>query len=193
VADEPFADVMSDFTGIGAAGRGGTGGTAELTYYVVVTGGNVGDAIPVDVDASLFSDSLGNEFRDITTADASITLNFANGTSGNSASVSCGNVKRGEACPSTQWSGTLSATAWVGYNNIVTLVADASITGGGFADAYADPHIYIDPTFAAANPQYGLELNVSNDMPSAAPEPSTWLLGVAGVGIVAGVRRKLKA
>jgi hypothetical protein len=90
-------------------------------------------------------------------------------------------VLREEDCSDSQWSGTLSAIAWVGYDNIVQINASAGVAGAGFADATADPHVYIDPAFAALNPQYSLSLNVSNDL-AGAPEPSAWLLAITAAG-----------
>jgi len=183
----PYAVVTSNFAGIGYEGGDDTGGTAQLTYYVVVSGGNPGDAVPVDVAANLSTKALGDTGYDVMDASASITLNFANGTSGDFASAECANVLRGGDCSNNQWSGTLHATAWVGYDNTVTLMASTTLAGAGFAEADADPHVYIDPTFAAANPQYSLLLNVSNDLPSSvAPEPASWLLAILPLGILAG-------
>lgn len=182
----PYATVTSNFVGIGSYGSGVTGGTAQLTYYVVVSGGNPGDAVPVDVAATLSSNAQGPTAADVTDSSASITLNFANGTSSGLENVGCSNVLRGGDCSDNQWSGTLSAIAWVGYDNTVTLVASTGIAGAGFAQAYADPHVYIDPMFAAANPQYNLLLNVSNVMPSTGvPEPASWLLEIGALSVLA--------
>jgi hypothetical protein len=181
----PYAATSASFVGIGDHGSGFSGGSAQLTYDVIVNGGNPGDAVPVFVEASLFTDALGGDASDVTDAGATISLSFANGNSSAAESVGCGNVLRGTGCSANQWSGTLHATAWVGYDNLVTLESTVSIAGAGFARAYADPHIYIDPAFAELNPEYSLQFNVSNDLPASAPEPSSWLLGIAGLTVLA--------
>jgi len=76
--------VTSDFNGIGNYGSGTTGGSAQLTYYVVVTGGNMGDAVPLDVSAVLSTNAGGQTANDVTDAGATITLSFANGNSSDS-------------------------------------------------------------------------------------------------------------
>jgi len=109
--------------------------------------------------------------------------------------VFCGNVLRHEDCSNPKWSGTLSAVGWVGYDNIVTLSASAETSGTGFADAFADPHVYIDPAFLALHPQYALEISplVGNELAGnesvGAPEPATWFL-TGGALMLAGLLRR---
>ncbi len=191
ISTEPFAAVTANFVGGGSHGSGGAGGTAMLMYDVIVNGGSPGDAVPLTVQAVLSTNSLGGDGSDVTNASASIGLTFANGNQLASQSVFCGNVLRGEDCSNSQWSGTLSAFAWVGYDNLVGLSVTADIAGAGFAQAYADPFISIDPAFAAANPQYSLSLNVSNDL-APSPEPSGWVLmaGAGGAWLVVSSRRR---
>jgi hypothetical protein len=59
--------------------------------------------------------------------------------------------------------------------------------------AWADPYIFIDPTFAGGD-QFSLLISdgVGNTALSAVPEPSTWammILGFAGIGFMAYRRR----
>lgn len=187
-AGSPYAVASSNSTGIGEDGSGSTSGSAELQYYVVVNGGTAGDLVPLDVEGSLSTSALGDTGYDVTNAEASLTLSFENGSIHASESVACGNVLRGGNCSDNQWSGTLHANAAVGYYNKVTLVASTNIAGAGSANAYADPHIYIDPAFANANPQYTLSLNVSNVLPqTGVPEPASWLLELGALGVLGGV------
>jgi hypothetical protein len=103
---------------------------------------------------------------------ASLSISFDGGNYGASENVFCGNVSRGEDCSNPSWSGTLSALAGVGYNNVVELSAMSVVESSGAAYAFADPYITIDPTFLANNPGYALVLNVGNAA-SATPEPTT--------------------
>ena len=65
-----------------------------------------------------------------------------------------------------------------------TSSTDMGLSSSG--EAVADPYIYIDPAFLAANPGVTLEISpgVGNTPPttSAAPEPQGWLLLLMGVG-----------
>lgn len=69
-------------------------------------------------------------------------------------------------------------------NNIYSTSAAASI----------DPYFYIDPTWAAVNPGYSLTVSgVGNSVP-AIPEPETYAMMLAGLGLlgIAARRRKQK-
>jgi hypothetical protein len=171
---------------VGNAAASGTFG-----YDILLTGGNAGDAVPLLISGVLNSSSLGAEDYDVTNSAASLILNFANGTSGARADVSCGNVLRGGDCSHPNWSGTLSAVGWVGYDNFVTLFASAEVAGAGFADAFADPHVSIDPAFQALHPEYQLDISplVGNELAAAAPEPATWLF-TSGALLMAGLLRR---
>ena len=188
--DTPYTEATANFVGNGTR----VSGSSEVVYYVDVEGGNAGDLVPLDVDAYLYTDASGATGSDVINSLASIHLDFGSGSYSLLKSVSCGNVLRiPNSCNTPVWSGTLQETAVDASYNEIILVASADVDVNGYSDALADPHVYIDPTFAAANPEYSVTLNVSNDMPSQAPEPSTWLLGLAGTGVVALVRRKVKA
>jgi hypothetical protein len=70
--------------------------------------------------------------------------------------------------------------------------ASLAIDGGsfsGFADAFVDPFIFVDPAFLASNPGYTVSGNAA---PTAAvPEPETWALFLAGIAVLA--RSRLRA
>ena len=186
----PYTEATANFVGNGTR----VNGSSEVVYYVDVEGGNPGDIVPLDVDAYLYTDASGATGGDVINSMASIHLEFGGGADSLLKSVSCGNVLRNaNSCLTPVWSGTLQENAVDAAFNKIILVASADVDVNGSSDALADPHVYIDPTFAAANTEYTVTLNVSNDEPSQAPEPSTWLLGLAGLAIVAGFRRKVKA
>jgi hypothetical protein len=67
---------------------------------------------------------------------------------------------------------------------------DAS--GQDSANAVADPFIQIDPSFAAANPGFSVEVSpgISNSAVSSTPEPSTFSLIILALGIMYVVHRR---
>jgi hypothetical protein len=155
------------------SGNGGTEGFIQ--YFVVLTGGQFGDQVPLTVTGSLSTSASGGGPGDVINSDASIGLTFFDGNYGATESVFCGNVERGEDCSDPTWSGSLSAIAVEGYDNTIAIFTSTEVSGVGTATAYADPYVYIDPGFLADHPEYSLELNVGNTA-SSTPEPSTLLL-----------------
>jgi hypothetical protein len=69
--------------------------------------------------------------RDVMNTSANIGLTFYNGNYGSSESVACGNVARGEDCSHPSWSGSLTALAGVGYDNIIGIGASTDVSGSG--------------------------------------------------------------
>ena len=186
----PGVTVSTQAIGPGSHGAGHSFASGTFGYDIYITGGSLGDVVPLLISGSLSTDSLGAEDYDVTNAVASLILNFANGTSAARADVFCGNVLRGEDCSNPSWSGTLSAVGWVGYDNFVTVFASSEVAGAGFANAFADPHVYIDPAFHALHPEYGLDISplVGNESVGA-PEPATWFL-TGGALVLAGLMRR---
>ncbi len=97
--------------------------------------------------------------------------------------------------------GTFLTSATPDAANLVELSVKEETTGGpsatSSAEADADPHIYIDPAYLAANPGATLEIspgvgNIGPTAISAAPEPSTWLLMFAGIGGIGLMLRRKK-
>lgn len=91
------------------------------------------------------------------------------------------------------YSGTVSLALPVGAYT-VWLTAGAGTGSDGGTYAYADPHIYIDPTFAATNPGFSIDTDgVGNQTGSfsPAPEPGSWMLLGGAVAAIAAVRRRL--
>lgn len=168
------------------SGNGDTEGLIE--YYVVLTGGQFGDQVPLTVVGSLSTGASGGGPGDVINSYASIGLSFFDGNNGGSESVFCGNVARGEDCSDPAWSGSISAIAVEGYSNAIGISATTEVSGLGTANAFADPYVYIDPAFLADHPGYSLALNVGNS-PAGTPEPSTLVLGAACLVILFVARR----
>jgi hypothetical protein len=147
--------------------------------------------VPLIVTGSLDTSATGGGPGDVIDTSAGIGLTFFDGNNGASADVSCGNVARGEDCSNPTWSGTLTAVAVEGYDNVIGISATTTVQGLGTGYAFADPVVSIDPTFLAANPEYSLILNVGNTS-STAPEPSTMLLACGCLlGLFLAGRRRL--
>jgi hypothetical protein len=187
----PNPSITANTTGLGpndSANEFDTTGLIE--YYVVVTGGQYGDLVPLTVAGSLSTSASGGDAGDVINSNASLSLVFFDGNYGASESVSCGNVARGEDCSNPTWSGTLTAIAGEGYNNAIAISVSTAVESEGTATAFADPYVYIDPAFLAAHPNYSLTLDVGNT-PSGAPEPSTLLLASSCLlGLFTAIRKK---
>jgi hypothetical protein len=63
---------------------------------------------------------------------------------------------------------------------------------GGFAEAYADPYIFVDPAFLASHPGYAVEVSAgigNSPTVSAVPEPETYATMMLGIGLLVASRR----
>jgi hypothetical protein len=166
------------------SGADGFTGGVTLYYYFDITGGNFFDSVPLSIDYALAAHAGGPTSGDVDDASADIRVSAANGNSNQIASVFCGNTIRGASCDAPL-SGTLHLTGWVGYINTIQLDVSATISGNGFADALADPHVYIDPAFLTDHPGYGLAFSpsVGNSL-AGVPEPASLFL--VGCALLAG-------
>jgi len=93
---------------------------------------------------------------------------------------------------SAAWEVASGTTGQVHLNAHSGLVVD--IVGSGVANVFIDPVFTIDPTFAAAHPEYSLVFsqgvgNGASDV-GAVPEPAAWLLMLSGLGVVGSVLRR---
>jgi hypothetical protein len=168
----------------------GGGFSGSYTYYLQVTGGNDGDVVPIHVAGALAAFATGDGldgFIDTAGADLEflgirilLGVDDINGSSLRICQAVCTDST------ATGWAGTVNTTGLSGTVFGITLSLSGSAQDG-FASASADPHVYIDPVFLAANPGYGLIFSpgVGNELAgSQAPEPSTFVLIGFGIYLV---------
>ena len=183
--------VLSPFVGIraGASGFGDDNGAfAQARYSFAVVGGNPGDQVPVDIVVDLRTAASVNGIDDIGggIADAFADINVLN--HGQSILEKCASTDRinRDLCGVNGFSGSIAITALSGdVSNQLQLRAIAGTGPDPFGDslsafAFADPFIFVDPTFPGAD-QYSIVLSegVGNGIASTVPEPGTLLpLGV---------------
>ncbi len=171
-----------------------SGASADLWYYFTVIGPDCGSCIiPIDLATTLTARSTPDQARGLS-AYARASLRVEGLTEG----YQFVNTADGLESFSGTWSGNIHTTTVAGYQNGVNVHAEAA---GFSAEAYADPKIFIDPSFMATDPDYlahysiQLSQGVGNALPnvSGVPEPATWglmLIGFAGMGAV--LRRRSK-
>jgi hypothetical protein len=184
----PFPSVTVEVTSPPAAALG-AGADANATYRFGVTGGNVGDVVPIMVDFSLSlsvtpeSSALARLI--IRTTEVPFTVEEL--------------VCNPQVCDETALSDTLTIQARSGSTlDSVTLYvlaqSPATHVSHESARAFADPFIYIDPAFPNAN-LYSIIVSpgVGNapDAPLASvPEPATLVLVSSVVGVLGLMRRR---
>lgn len=164
----------------------GAGADANSTYYFEVTGGNVGDLVPIMVDFTLSVSS---------TPDSSALAKIIVRTSVvpfTVEEVAC----NPQVCDETQLSDTLAIQARSGANlDSITLYAvaqaPATRSSNESARAFADPYIYIDPAFANAS-LYSIAVSpgVANVPLTPVPEPGSVLLLSIGTAAIGLLRRR---
>ena len=198
--------VLSPFVGVRAAATGfgvSNGSLAQVKYSFEVVGGNPGDEVPVDIlfdlRASATVDGLDATFGGIASAQADLNVLHQ----GQSIFFQCASsVTFSSPCGGTSFAGTTAMTAVSGdTSNQVQLRALAGTGPNPFpnsldASAFADPLIFVDPTFPGAG-QYSVVLTdgVGNGIASTVPEPAEGWLAAAGLLALLGrafaVRRRL--
>ncbi len=81
-----------------------------------------------------------------------------------------------------------SLNALPGQFYIVTLNATSDAQAGTMTTAYADPYIFIDPSYAAAHTDASLRISpgVGNSIAGATgvPEPGSWAMLASGFGLI---------
>jgi hypothetical protein len=180
----PFVNLSVQVSTLGVFLNGvhGGGATAVVRYFFEVTGGNSGDVVPLLIATNLSTDgtaaSGGHSFASL----SAFTNSF-----GNSFVAVCTN----ESCGTTasSFSGLLSTQAKsgeVGELNLQVSAGSGPSLDSGFASASADPFIYVDPTFPAAN-QYSILVSpgVGNGIAAASvPEPGSAALLALSAGLL---------
>jgi len=183
VSISPFANIQSQVSDVGS-GVGGSGAISTLTYFFSVVGGNVGDAVKVDVATSLSATASSDLFFGLAKIDVG-------GTNNERA------VCTDSQCASTQFNGIINLTANSGTAVMVQILVEANgnSLAVGSASASADPFIFIDPTDPNAS-EYAIIVSdgVGNAL-ATTPLPATLPLFSTGLGALGllGWRRKRKA
>ncbi len=181
-------------------GEGETEANADLTYYYDA----VGTTKPVPIDISYYltaSRTLPPGRNDSPLSEARILFS-QNLTDGTNVYDDQAFAEAGGGGPDND-SQTVAATFSTeflpdeAYGEIDLQTTGSSFGLAGFSSssyALADPYIYIDPGFLAANPGVTLEISpgVGNGGPVApgVPEPGTWLLSLLGFGWVGLILRR---
>jgi hypothetical protein len=99
-------------------------------------------------------------------------------------------------CANPSLSRLVKVNTQYGLVNRVNLHVNAGSSGGGLANAYADPFVRVDPSFAYAS-LYTIELSpgISNDAPftpgGEVPEPSAIAMLVGGLGFLSYRKRMI--
>ena len=169
----------------GPAG-GLTNGSAHLTYYFEVTGGAGVVQVPIIILTNMSTSFIGDAGADAEIAVDADYLDSPENAIFRASQTVCANSED-NACTgfSASFSGALHLTALSGVAGRVLMSVSASGVNGGIADAYADPLIEIDPSFADAGlykviPSDG----VGNVLPNTGvPEPASWALMLVGFGM----------
>jgi hypothetical protein len=150
----------------------------SVSYSFEVIGGKPGDVVPLLIATDLTTSNTGdaNAYASI-----GVITSF-----GNETETYCSIGGAGSPCSSSNFSGTIDATATPGQVDLVYLEVNAGAafpndgvtTSPSSAFASADPLIYIDPSFAgAADYQIIVSPGIGNSSSmAAAPEPNTLLL-----------------
>lgn len=172
---------------------------AALQYDFTVTGGQVGDLVPVLVLTRMETQaSTADDPNDANIASANIVVSALSPVSGVVSQDSAGacDVSPGPCTQPSTVRPELAITVASGTSGRVFMqvLVTASSLPNGFVFASIDPFIFVDPSFAtAANYTITVDSRVGNALP-AVPEPGTWALLLAGLaGLKAASRRRWSA
>jgi len=189
----------ADAEGVDETDRSGATAIVALQYDFAVTGGSVGDSVPVLVQSRLstgVSESMDPNNSNI--ASASINLFGISGVGGaiinngpadSACSASPDNTDVGDCFGGFDDELALTLTSGSAERVFLQIIVSASSTSGGSASASIDPFIFVDPSFANAG-DYTITVSDGVANVSPVPEPSAWALSLAAVGGLGAVRSR---
>jgi len=181
----PFVSMSVQAVGlpVDVNGSHGAGASATVQYFFQVLG-NPGDIVPILIATQL---STTGSHPSLGIGSASLLVHTT--AAGDVLAAACSD---GSCGGGSTFSGTLSTRARTGDINTLTLNAGAS-AGGNLssqsATAFADPFIFIDPSFPTAS-LYSIAVSPGVGNAAAVPEPATAALAILGALALIARRRR---
>jgi hypothetical protein len=156
---------------------GGAGADAKVSYQVMLSGPATLNVVPVHVVAHGYVNGAAS-----TRASSSFVVNYDNG--GSLASLIAGVNLYGASGNTFTFDQVANFKVNAVYD--VYLAVDTSSGGPGSGAAWSEA--FVDPSFTIDDPALAALYHFEG-IP-AVPEPATWALAMAGLGVVLGVRRR---
>jgi hypothetical protein len=202
------ASIAANVSSGGVTGVSEANALETFTYYVLVSG-PAGFA-PVDFISNGTVYSNNNTAYGTSSSTASLTvdggyysasaqsINGVTTLSSQTGAGASGTIAAGSGANSFVMNGSVQGYGGNEFAVVMSVLVSTQQTGPltGLASTYFDPFFFIDPTFAAANPEYSLSFSSGIGNVNAVPEPSAWammILGFAGIGFVAYRRKSTPA
>jgi hypothetical protein len=161
----------------------GAGFNAGIRYFFTVTGPDHDVVIPLLATFALHASAVGT-FATNSSASFSVVFTANDFTEQVEADVL-------QPTPTDIFSSRAFGLEVGRVGQVVLGVSGGSF--GGFAEAYADPYIFVDPAFVASHPGYAVAVSdgIGNAAPiSAVPEPETGAMMLFGIGLMVAARRR---
>lgn len=180
LAGRPYASASASGSNVRASARAG--------YFFVVDGPSAFIPMIARVSISASVDLYPRDFF------ARVSVSSQNNNEVHTIEASA--PEDGSGVLTSSYSGDIHFTAWAGDINSIGVSAQASSEGGYGGSAYADPYIFIDPAFAATDPNYASDYALTfsagagNDPTGTVPEPATWALMLGGLGLIGSRLRR---